>query len=612
MRRSTTSGVFHPGELQQVVALLQRPDGARAAKTILDRLLRVAPQDPDVLQLMGLAVRRLGDDAGAVAWFRRSLERRPRQPHVLRNLGNALDALGRRAEAADAYRESWRLQPRDLQTACALADTLLALERYEEARDVFARSSRWHPDAPAVWIGLARALRRLERYEEAARALDRALSLDPDSFRAHYYRGTLLRDTGRADEAVAAFERCLAIDDGRPEVWYNYANALVEAGRPEQAVAAYRKAIRLRPLYRAAHDSLNRLLWQLERRDEFLESYRTTIATAADVDPAFHLEYAHQLMLADRFDEAREVLDEALARHPGVAALHAERGRVEDEAGRFDEAREWHERAIALDPRPLAYHLQLAWSLLAARRPEEAEHVLMREYRRGFEDQNLHGLLGLAWRLLGDPRERELFDYERFVRRFEIPLPEGYRDLEHFNRELADHLAHLHRTRAHPIDQTLRGGTQTAGALFRRRDPIIVAVRGAIERCIARHVEALPDIVGHPLCGRKSRNFRFSGSWSVRLRDRGFHVSHVHSAGWISSAYYVELPECVREDDPERQGWIEFGQPEPPMPRLEEAPRVECPKVGTLVLFPSYMWHGTRPFRADETRMTIAFDVLPA
>ena len=32
------------------------------------------------------------------------------------------------------------------------------------------------------------------------------------------------------------------------------------------------------------------------------------------------------------------------------------------------------------------------------------------------------------------------------------------------------------------------------------------------------------------------------------------------------------------------------------------------PEPGRLVLFPSYMWHGTRPF-AEGERMTVAFDV---
>ena len=34
------------------------------------------------------------------------------------------------------------------------------------------------------------------------------------------------------------------------------------------------------------------------------------------------------------------------------------------------------------------------------------------------------------------------------------------------------------------------------------------------------------------------------------------------------------------------------------------------PKPGQLVLFPSWMWHGTRAFR-DGARLTVAFDVMP-
>ncbi len=33
-------------------------------------------------------------------------------------------------------------------------------------------------------------------------------------------------------------------------------------------------------------------------------------------------------------------------------------------------------------------------------------------------------------------------------------------------------------------------------------------------------------------------------------------------------------------------------------------------KVGTLVLFPSYLWHGTMPISGDEPRMTVAYDAV--
>ena len=36
------------------------------------------------------------------------------------------------------------------------------------------------------------------------------------------------------------------------------------------------------------------------------------------------------------------------------------------------------------------------------------------------------------------------------------------------------------------------------------------------------------------------------------------------------------------------------------------------PAPGKLVLFPSYMWHGTIPFTDPSTRLSVAFDLAPA
>ncbi|NCW50279.1 MAG: hypothetical protein EBV89_03205, partial [Betaproteobacteria bacterium] len=36
------------------------------------------------------------------------------------------------------------------------------------------------------------------------------------------------------------------------------------------------------------------------------------------------------------------------------------------------------------------------------------------------------------------------------------------------------------------------------------------------------------------------------------------------------------------------------------------------PRVGRLVLFPSYFWHGTYPFQANTNRIAISADIVPA
>ena len=63
-------------------------------------------------------------------------------------------------------------------------------------------------------------------------------------------------------------------------------------------------------------------------------------------------------------------------------------------------------------------------------------------------------------------------------------------------------------------------------------------------------------------CSRRRAPIRFSGSWSVRLTGEGFHVNHVHPAGWISSAFYVALPEAAMGGDA-HAGWLSIGEPQP-------------------------------------------------
>ena len=109
----------------------------------------------------------------------------------------------------------------------------------------------------------------------------------------------------------------------------------------------------------------------------------------------------------------------------------------------------------------------------------------------------------------------------------------------------------------------------------------------------------------HPLRGRVPMPHRFVGSWSVRLTSGGFHESHVHDEGWLSSALYVAIPEPQKGT---HDGWLTLGEPQKNL-NLPLDPLAELePKPGRLVLFPSYLWHGTRPFSSGE-RLSVAFDV---
>jgi uncharacterized protein (TIGR02466 family) len=180
-----------------------------------------------------------------------------------------------------------------------------------------------------------------------------------------------------------------------------------------------------------------------------------------------------------------------------------------------------------------------------------------------------------------------------------------------FCAALAAELSTLHVDREAPVDQTLRLGTQTVGDIFEQGHPLVDAMKAQIAVAVQTYIEGLPTDATHPFLSRRTGHWRFTDSWSSRLRRDGFHTPHVHPHGWISSVCYVAVPAAVA-DTTRREGWLHLGQPEVGSAAHRAPRRLVQPQAGRLVLFPSMFWHGTTPFQDASPRLTIAFDVVPA
>ena len=182
-------------------------------------------------------------------------------------------------------------------------------------------------------------------------------------------------------------------------------------------------------------------------------------------------------------------------------------------------------------------------------------------------------------------------------------------DLDFSQSELSDlgeAVRRLHTMSAPYPEQSVRGGTQTDRPLFFNPDRAIQAARTKMVSAIHDYMSGLPPVEdSHPLHFSRDGEILFEGSWSVRLRGGGYHASHTHVRGWISSAFYIALP---ANPGPAPSGWLGLGTPPPELDLSLEPHATVEPKPGRLILFPSTTWHSTFPFEAGE-RLTIAFDV---
>lgn len=436
-----------------------------------------------------------------------------------------------------------------------------ALDEHEEALAAFGEASRLAPEDASIAHGLARV--RLEAGLDARREFDRALKLAPS--------GDVLLGRAAAQYAAgqgqAAAEQLSAVLEHNPK-WaqghIQWAQLASMTGRPESSSRIIEQA-----LDRFPHEVA---LWQ------------ATI---------------HILTSAGRHGDAWRCADRAIEATGNAAAFALTRAAALSDA---DEVALAGEAFAKLgEPASIDHAVRLARHCIRA--GDRDRLIALTDRWMVGDSAHLFWPYGsICWRQSGDPRWQWLEGDPRLVQIFDLsdklPSLDG----------LAAMLRQLHAGSGRFLDQSVRGGTQTDGPLLSRIEPEIRALRAAIVEAVETYRSQLPPIdSSHPMLRHpRSGRVRFAGSWSVRLSDAGFHSAHVHPQGWISSAFYVALPESRKDEE----GWLVLGEPHEDLSSgLGPIRKIE-PRAGQLVLFPSMMWHGTLPFPKGE-RMTVAFDVAP-
>lgn len=597
--------------IQQSVELMKA--GRQAESTALaHRVLEVAPGQPDALHLLAIAARDRGDVPAAEQLFREALSGAPRRADILVNFGNFLAAQGRQREARSQLSKAVKRDPGLVSAWYHLGLLSLNAGDLQMARRCATRATVLAPRHVPAWELLAAVQQKSGETDAAIATCRRLLRQQPDAPRMHYSLGQLLRQECEFEEAAAAYETALEHGHQTPDAYRNLAEAWLEAGHPDRAMAAADSGVQRFP----DHGPLQRIRARMHRELEVPGDpvgllWQT--ARSRPGNPDLWRTLGELLNRLERKDETRAALAEGRRRGcPDTPELRLLETMSLAHAGLDDEATRQFDALDKACPGHPGIKLSFAQHLLSTGDPARAERQCAEVLQRSPLDQLALAYRGTAWQLLEDPREHWLLDYERMVSRVEVAPPPGYADTAAFFDALSEVLTSLHRTRAHPIEQTLRGGTQTNGFLFRLKAPLLKELEAQIRLAVRQILSAFPKDREHPFWGRRppGDEVRFSGAWSVRLSSAGYHTNHMHPAGWMSSALYVALPDEVRAAQ-DQAGHIQFGVPLLDRDLDLRPRRVLKPEVGTLVLFPSYMWHGTIPFHSQQPRLTVAFDLLP-
>ena len=594
--------------MRRISGLLQA-GSFRSAHDELQTIVEANPGFVEALRLLAGTKQALGDSAAAEELLRRALTLEPDWTPTLATLGELLLGSGRASEAEALLQRAAAGSPPYPRAALLLARYYNDTARPTQALAVAAPlclSGKANAELAAQHIS---ALVALGRQEEAVAGYRSLVAAAPNNLAAAQALAIALNVTGQPEEAERVAHHTLMRGHKTAALYNTYARSLIAQGALDRAEAALRDCLQLEPRLIEAQNSLAQLIWM--RTGEVAEATAAldqALQRFAD-DDALRATKAAILQGAGDARAAYACLAAAAARAQAPPMLLIRAGLA---ALEFDPATAvgLAERALRLLPDNAPARNLLAAAQLGVGDARTALTHCERLLADAPDDQYLIALQTTAWRLLGDERYAQLCDYRNLVVPFELEVPPPWQDLAGFLADVRVSLNRLHDPKGHALlFQSLRHGTETTQDLTRSSDAAIRALFSVFEAPIRRYLEHIGQ-GSDPLRRRNNGRWRFNGSWSVRLRTSGFHTNHVHPRGWISSACYIELPDSM-SDTRSEEGILTFGEPSIVTTPALGAEYSVRPDVGMLVLFPSYFWHGTVPFRSHQARLSVAFDAVP-
>lgn len=584
---------MHQGRYQQALVLFSQ-------------LEESGMKDFRLFLTIGSAYQRLKQDIKALQYFKKSLSINSRQAELQFTVGKMYKNLGEFKQGISHLELAIKLDPSKISYLQELGFLRLLDKDFQLALSIFLQTVKSNSHKTLALLGVARAYAGLGKEIERSKYIDLAELSDPNHPMVINDKARYLREQGEYQESKGYFKKYLERRPNNDEGFENLALIELALKNPQGALDMIDAGLNKLPDSRLLHKFKTSLSFEMGQ-ENYLCNYQQMARNKMPIN--LHTDFIQALVKSGKFAAAEVEFDLLVKKTNPSINLHALWMSIQEKQQNYEQILDFYkELNTEFKTLPNSILEVMTRTYFALGNHKLSKDTISELVLREPNNQYYWALYTTSLRLLGDERYHELCNFNEYVQSRELILPKRFDSIEDFNSELKVVLQKLHVTKEHPLEQSLISGTQTPGELLNKPIPIIKDLNKALRQTSEQVFANLPKNLPAPLQHLKNR-FEFSASWSVNLKSSGYHKSHVHSKGCFSSAYYVSVPKDLNHT--KREGWLFLGKPEINSTVKLQTEKWVKPEPGKLVLFPSFVWHGTEPFNSIDNRLTVAFDILP-
>ena len=242
---------YNNGHVQEVVQLS-------------NQILKISPQNPDALNLLGIAAFQMGQLDTATRLIQQAVRNAPDRPSFLNNLGNVLMEQNRIDEALEIYYRVLEINPQLAEVRHNIGCLLQEQGKLKEAIEFYQSAIDINPEYVEAYINLGSLVQEEGRYHDAVEIYNRALEINPNVPEIHNNIGIILQIQGIVTQnsqyikkAIDYHQRALTINSQYPAGESNLGLALQKQGNMEGAISCYKRALQIDPKFQDAHYNLS-------------------------------------------------------------------------------------------------------------------------------------------------------------------------------------------------------------------------------------------------------------------------------------------------------------------------------------------------------------------
>jgi len=258
-----------------------------AAQNLYKSVLRIDPNHPVALHLLGLVAHQLGQNDQAVEWIEQALAIKPDYAEAHSNLSLVFQALGHPKDAVGCCRAALRLVPDYVEAHCNLGNALRTLGKRNQAADCYRKAININPNFAMAHFNLGLIFKDSQKIDQAVVCFEKAIALQPNFAEAHNNLGIARKAQHLFDLAVDSYQSALTLNPNYAEALVNLGSVLNELNRFTEAEDCCRKATLINPTLAEGHLNLGGSLLKQMRNEEAMISLHQVLALEPENAYAF-------------------------------------------------------------------------------------------------------------------------------------------------------------------------------------------------------------------------------------------------------------------------------------------------------------------------------------